>query len=318
MNASGNSQLTNKPTSRDYLFNGIKDSSAGKVELKMPEPTNYRVQVFLRRLKIERYRLLTRGEERFLIKAYRHGIYTELVMDAIVKCNMGLVKKVAERYTKRGIPFDDLVAAGMCAIVLVINKFDIERNNRISTIAVPWLHQHMQREIENKSKIVRIPEHMYRWMFLYNREVSSYKQLFGSEPTDDYLMEKMEIKSEKLAAIRDAFVKEPISFDAPKRNGDEEYVPDTLRDDRAILDFERALENANFHIIWERILRLEERERSFIVKKFGLDGSEPRTLRMIAAEYGISFERVRQVTEIAIQKIKHGELAEGNHETFGR
>ena len=318
MNASGNSQLTNKPTSREYFFNGIKDSSIGKVELKMPEPTNYRVQVFLRRLKIERYRLLTRGEERFLIKAYRNGIYTELVMDTIVKCNMGLVKKVAERYIKRGIPFDDLVAAGMCAIVLVIHKFDIERNNRISTIAVPWLHQHMQREIENKSKIVRIPEHMYRWMFLYNREVSGYKQLFGFEPTDEYLMEKMAIKYEKLAAIRDALVKEPISLDAPKRHGGEEYVPDTFRDDRAVLDFERALENVDFHIIWERILKLEERERSFIVKKFGLDGFEPRTLRNIAAEYGISFERVRQVTEMAIEKIKHGELAEGNHETLGR
>ena len=131
-------------------------------------------------------------------------------------------------------------------------------------------------------------------------------------------MEKMAIKYEKLAAIRDAFVKEPISLDAPKRLGGEEYVPDTFRDDRAVLDFERALENVDFHIIWERILKLEERERSFIVKKFGLDGFEPRTLRNIAAEYGISFERVRQVTEMAIEKIKHGELAEGNHETLGR
>lgn len=284
----------------------------------MPEPTPYRVQVFLRRLTKERYRLLTRSEEKFLIKAHRQNIYEDQISDVIVKCNIGLVKKVAEKYIRRGVPYDDLVAAGMCAIVLVIKKFDLERNNRISTMAVPWLHQHMQREIENKSKIVRIPEHMYRWMFLYNREVLQYTLANGVEPDDDYLLQRMEIKPEKLAAIRDAFRREPISIDAPKKGNEEEYVPDFIRDEESIQEFEKVVESVTFENIWQRILLLDQRERTCIVKKFGLDGSEPVTLRRIAAEYGISFERVRQITEAAMKKIHNDELSEGSDETSRR
>ncbi|MGY8646252.1 MAG: sigma-70 family RNA polymerase sigma factor [Verrucomicrobiales bacterium] len=221
----------------------------------------------------------------------------------LIKANLRLVVKIARDYSDYGLPLADLISEGNIGLMKAVDKFDPEKGGKLSTYAAWWIKQSIKRALSNQSKTIRLPVHMIDKLAKVRRISALLSEDLGRLPTNEELSEELGIPLKKLVLLKQ-YAMRPVSLDAPLGDDDGTHLGEVVQDEKAV-DPSMTLENSNLHGELDELLdSLDEREAHIIDHRFGLNGKKPLTLEEISRDFGVSRERIRQVQNIALAKMK--------------
>lgn len=253
---------------------------------------------------IGKKKILKQEEEYEIAKVIKEGTPSEIesAKNKLIQSNLRLVVSIAKKYSGQGILFMDLVQEGSLGLIKATEKFDYTKGFRFSTYATWWIRQTIIRAIANHSKTIRIPVHMSEKIRNYKKIQAKLLAELNREPSDKELCKALKITADKLHQIRKAMSREPMSLDMPI--GDEinleDYIPD---DDNKMPDYkiEKSLLRSD---ILEILNILTEREQTILKQRFGIGNTSIKTLEELGIRLGFSKERIRQIEEKAVRKLR--------------
>lgn len=259
---------------------------------------------------ISKVELLTREEEIVLATkvSKARGSSDEKVIrigmearDKLISANLRLVLSIAKRYSLSNVPFMDLFQDGAMGLMKAVDEYEVERGFRLSTYATWWIRQSISRSISNNSRTIRLPVYFSDMLSKVRRVKRKYLNEHGVEPDIETVSKITGISIASLKKI-DLYIVDTISLDRPVGDGDSTYN-DLTRDKKNLspdeLDKVKILEEYIIVILQE----LNERERTIIKMKFGIE-SEQKTLEEIGQHFGITKQRVGQIANNAIEKLR--------------
>ena len=251
---------------------------------------------------ISQYPLITREDEVELARRIREGC--ELSLDKLVRSNLRFVVSVAKKYQNQGVSLSDLINEGNLGLIRAAHKFDETKGIKFISYAVWWIRQAILQALAEQSRIVRVPLNRAGTLHRIGKRSSTLLQELGREPTVEEIAEGMDISQEEVAKTL-SISQSHLSLDAPLTPGEDnkllDYIPDTQNPGPDDETFERALSES----IDEVLETLKEREAKILRLYFGLEGKEPMTLEEIGGMMGITRERVRQIKEKALARLRH-------------
>ncbi len=251
---------------------------------------------------IGKIKLLSSKEEKLLGKQIKEGTQVEIAKRKLIQANLRLVVSIAKKYIGQGVLFMDLVQEGSLGLIKAAEKFDYSKNFKFSTYATWWIKQTILRAIANNSRTIRIPVHMADKIRKYKKYYSQLSFSLGREPKDSEIAELMEIPVKKLAAIKKAIIKEPISLETPVT--DDLNIGDYVEDTSYNSPETQTRNNIVNGSIEDLLSTLSEREKKIITCRFGINGETPKTLEQLGEIMGYSKERIRQLENCALKKIR--------------
>ena len=256
---------------------------------------------------IGKVKLLSSKEEKILGKQIKEGLpqQADVAKRKLIQANLRLVVSIAKRYIGQGVLFMDLVQEGSLGLIKAAEKFDYSKNFKFSTYATWWIKQTIIRAISNNSRTIRIPVHMADKIRKYKKVYTMLSFELGREPTDFEVAERMGLTYKKLSVIRKSIIKEPISLETPVT--DDLNVGDYIQDKKHNSPDEQTKNNSLKGSINHLLCTLNEREKKIINCRFGINGQIPMTLEQLGKEMGYSKERIRQLEDIALAKIREKE-----------
>ena len=248
------------------------------------------------------YPLITREQEVELAKRIRKT--DQEALDTLVRSNLRFVVSVAKKYQNQGVSLSDLINEGNLGLIRAAHKFDETKGIKFISYAVWWIRQAILQALAEQSRIVRVPLNRAGTLHRIGKRASSLLQELGREPTHEEIAEGMDITEEEVAKTM-SISQTHLSLDAPMTPGEDnkllDYLPDTLNPTPDEQTLEKALTDA----VQESLSQLKEREAKILRLYFGLGDSEPMTLEEIGAVLGITRERVRQIKEKALSRLRH-------------
>ncbi len=253
---------------------------------------------------IGKVKLLNSKEEKALGKQIKEGKSNEaeIAKRKLVQANLRLVVSIAKKYIGQGVLFMDLVQEGSLGLIKAAEKFDYSKNFKFSTYATWWIKQTIIRAISNNSRTIRIPVHMTDKIRKYKRAYTTLSFELGREPSDLEVAQRLEITPKQLLTIKKSIIKEPISLETPVTDdlnvGD--YVEDKSYRSPEIQTGNNVLKGS----VEDLLASLSERERKIINCRFGINGEMPKTLEQVGELMGYSKERIRQLEDSALTKIR--------------
>ncbi len=258
---------------------------------------------------IGRVKLLNRNSEIALGKTIKEGSRKEaqIAKKKLVQANLRLVVSIAKKYTGQGILFMDLVQEGSLGLIKAAQRFDYSKGFKFSTYATWWIKQTIIRAIANSSRSIRIPVHMSDKIRMLKKAIVKLSVQKGSEPTDEELSDYLKIDVKKVKSIKRAMIKEPVSLDTPVAQDLclEDYISD---DENKLPEISTEKEFLNKDII--SILDiLNQKERFIILNRFGLGERKTKTLEELGRILGFSKERIRQIENEALKKLRRSQEA---------
>jgi RNA polymerase primary sigma factor len=251
---------------------------------------------------ISQYPLINRDEEGRLAKGIRTGDSESL--DKMVRSNLRFVVSVAKKYQNQGVLLPDLINEGNVGLIRAAHKFDETKGIKFISYAVWWIRQAILQALAEQSRIVRVPLNRAGALHRIGRRSSSLLQELGREPTIDEIAQGLDLTQEEVTSTL-AISQSHLSLDAPLAPGDDnrllDYLPDQFSPQPEDETYEHALKNTVDHAL----STLKEREAKVLRLYFGLDDQEPMTLEEIGSLLGITRERVRQIKERALSRLRH-------------
>jgi RNA polymerase primary sigma factor len=252
---------------------------------------------------ISQYPLIDREEEARLARLIHGG--DEEALDKLVRSNLRFVVSVAKKYQNQGVPLSDLINEGNLGLIRAAHKFDETKGIKFISYAVWWIRQAILQALAEQSRIVRVPLNRAGALHRIGRRSSTLLQELGREPTVEEIAEELDISEEEVERTL-AISQSHLSLDAPITPGEDNRLLDYLPDQFASGPEDEAFDHALRQTIEELLSSLKEREAKIIRLYFGLDDQEPMTLEEIGSLMGITRERVRQIKEKALVRLRHG------------
>jgi RNA polymerase primary sigma factor len=257
------------------------------------------LQLYLR--EIGKTPLLTREEENKLAAQVQRG--SKRAREQMIKANLRLVVKISHDYANFGMPLLDLINEGNIGLMKAVERFNPRKGAKLSTYAALWIKQSIRRALSNQSKTIRLPVHVVDKVHKLNRAIQKLTEQFGREPSDVELAKVLNVPTAKVAALRKLGVS-PVSLDAPIGDEDDGRFGDIVQDEGAMTPYELLRVKTMRQEIREHVKYLAPREAEILTLRFGLDGQLPRTLEQVGKRFKVTRERVRQIQEIALRKLR--------------
>src|ERR1700736_1032075 len=221
----------------------------------------------------------------------------------MIKANLRLVVKIAHDYSNLGLPLLDLISEGNIGLMKAVERFDPAKGAKLSTYGAWWIKQSIKRALANQSKTIRLPVHLIDKIYRLNRASLQMSEDLGREPTDEELAEEIGISSTKLSQLKTVSIR-PASLDAPISDDDSTAFGEIVGDEEAQTPFELFRDKNMRDELSELLEVLDDRERKIIFQRFGLDGGKSKTLEEIGKKFGVTRERIRQLQNIALAKLR--------------
>jgi RNA polymerase primary sigma factor len=221
----------------------------------------------------------------------------------MIKANLRLVVKIAHDYSNLGLPLLDLISEGNIGLMKAVERFDPAKGGKLSTYGAWWIKQSIKRALANQSKTIRLPVHLIDKIYKLYRASLKMSEELGREPTDEELSEEIGISSAKLSQWKTVSIR-PASLDAPISEDDSTEFSEMVGDEDAQTPFE-LFRDKNMRDELSKLLEvLDDRERTIILMRFGLDDGKPKTLEEVGKKFGVTRERIRQLQNIALAKLR--------------
>ncbi len=264
-----------------------------------PQHTEDGIKIYLRQ--IGQIPLLTPDEEKELAARIRNG--DKEARSKMILANLRLVVKIAHDYANLGLPLLDLISEGNIGLMKAVERFDPSKGGKLSTYAAWWIKQSIKRALANQSKTIRLPVHLVDKISKIRRVSGQMSEDLGREPTDEELAEEIGIDTAKVSLLKSVSVR-PASLDAPISDDESTEFGEIVGDEEAQTPFE-MLSDKNMKMELGDLLEvLDEREREIINARFGLSGEKPETLEQVGQRFGVTRERIRQLQNIALAKLR--------------
>lgn len=274
------------------------------------------LQTYLR--EIRKAPLLTPDEEFETASRARAGDFS--ARQAMIEHNLRLVVSIAKNYLGRGLPMTDLIEEGNLGLMHAIGKFEPDRGFRFSTYSSWWIRQSIERAIMHQARLVRLPVHVVREL---NHVLKARRALEAASARNGHADKPVRV--EEIAALVQRPVQEvsdllkfaelPASLDAPLERGSSEggseSMLDTVADDGATDPMSLTLSHEVEHLLTHGLEELNEREQEVLAGRYGLRDREPETLEVLAERLGLTRERIRQIQQEALIKLKRCMIKHG-------
>jgi len=257
------------------------------------------IKLYLR--EIGQVKLLTPQEEIDLAARIKKG--DKKAREQMIKANLRLVVKIARDYEGIGLPLLDLISEGNIGLMKAVERFDPAKGGKLSTYGSWWIKQSIKRALANQSKTIRLPVHLVDKISKMRRTAMRLQEEFGREPTDEELGEELGITASRVAQMRMAAIR-PASLDAPIGDEDSNNFAEVVQDESADTPYEQLEEKTVTRMLQEMVKTLDPREATILRARFGLDGGPQKTLEEVGQKFGVTRERVRQIQNIALKKLR--------------
>jgi RNA polymerase primary sigma factor len=257
------------------------------------------IKLYLR--EIGQVKLLTPQEEVELAAKIKKG--DKKAREQMIKANLRLVVKIARDYEGIGLPLLDLISEGNIGLMKAVERFDPAKGGKLSTYGSWWIKQSIKRALANQSKTIRLPVHLVDKISKMRRTAMRLQEELGREPTDDELGEELGITASRVSQMRMAAIR-PASLDAPIGDEDSNNFAEVVQDESADTPYEQLEEKTVTRMLQEMVKTLDPREATILRARFGLDGGPQKTLEEVGQKFGVTRERVRQIQNIALKKLR--------------
>lgn len=250
---------------------------------------------------IKKIPLLSAEEEIDLSNRIKSG--DNKAKEKMIKSNLRLVINFAKRYRNFDIPLMDLIEEGNMGLMKAVIKFNPKRGYRFSTYASWWIRQYINRALANQGKIIRLPVYMVENILRYKKVSEELAYKLGRKPSQPEIAKKMKVTVEKLNEI-DSIVTKITSLEAPIGENQTGQLGDLIEDETASSADQQLAGFMAREKIDELLSKMKPREREIIELRYGLKDDRKRTLQEAAKKFGLTRERVRQIEEATLKKLK--------------
>ncbi len=272
---------------------------ADEAESETHEVSTDTLQLFLK--DIGRVSLLTAAQEVELAKKIERGDHC--AKQAMVEANLRLVVSIAKRYRNQGLPFLDLIQEGTIGLVRAAEKFDYRKGFKFSTYATWWIRQAVARALADKARTIRMPVHVVEKLNKIVRTERTLRAKLGREPSSVEIAVELDLHPEEVEQIRRS-AQTPVSLEKPVGDEDESEFGHFLSDATAPLPDELAEEAMRKESLKAILGTLSHRERRVLELRYGLDGEQPRTLDEVGRTFNVTRERIRQIENQSLKKLR--------------
>jgi RNA polymerase primary sigma factor len=283
-------------------FDRTPAPQSGEAEaISVEPPAKDAFHLYLR--EIGEVKLLTPKEEIALAGRISRG--DKQAREQMIKANLRLVVKIARDYEGLGLPLLDLINEGNIGLMKGVERFNPKKGAKLSTYAAWWIKQSIKRALANQSKTIRLPVHVVDKMAHIRRAEARLRETLDREPTDEEVAHDLGLNARRVRQYREAS-RTPVSLDSPVGAEDETSISEIVADANAAAPFDQLVRDTDNELVSEVLATLDDRESKILAMRFGLDNGKPKTLEEVGEHFGVTRERIRQIQDLALHKMRVG------------